>query len=204
MAAITAMTAVHPAAGQPGRTRRTRAQARQEILRAAGTVFVELGYDAASLDEIAQRVGVTRTGVLYHFHSKEALLLGVVAPLLVDTEELLARTAPADEPTSAQRREVVGAMFDLFVRHRHAAELIVGHPSTVATLDIGPVVARYGAELAARLGGAAYRTDPNVRLRVATALAAVRGLMASRLPVDLDDAEQRRGLVAIIDGVVET
>jgi AcrR family transcriptional regulator len=203
MTAITGITGAPATSGSAGRVRRTRAQAREEILLAASTVFVELGYDAATLEEIARRVGVTRTGVLYHFHSKEALLAEIIGPLLADVETLLSRTARVASPTPAQRREVLRAMLDLVVAHRHASRLLVRDPSAVHALDVGPAVARHGQELAARLGGAPYRTDPQVRLRVATAIAALRGLTGSWLPVNLDDAGQRSALVDIVEDMLD-
>jgi AcrR family transcriptional regulator len=200
-----AMTVPAASAGSPGRarrTRRTRAQAREEILEAAGAAFVELGYDAASLEEIAHRVGVTRTGVLYHFHSKDALLIGLVSPVVAESEDLLARAAGSADLTPAQRRGLVEGMFDIYLRHRDACEVLVRFRNTIATLDIGAALVKTSAELMLRLGGSAYRTDPTVRLRVATAVATMRGLVASRLPVELGDVEQRRILVDIIDGIL--
>jgi AcrR family transcriptional regulator len=199
------MRTLTPATGQGGsggRTRRTRVEARQAILDAAGAAFAERGYDSTSLDEIAHRVGVTRTGVLYHFPSKDDVLAGLIAPLLADVDALLARVGAADEPTREQRREVLDGMFDNFVRHPHASDLLVRFQSTVATLDIGPCVVRYNEQLAERLGGAAYHTDLDVRLRVATAIAAVRGLMSSRLPVDLRKRAERQALVDIVEGIL--
>src|SRR3954453_17595535 len=111
MAAMTVSTASPACSGRAGRNRRTRAQARREILEAAGAAFVELGYDAASLEEIAQRVGVTRTGVLYHFHSKEELLIGLVAPVLAESEELLTRIPGPGPLTTSQRRALLEGTF---------------------------------------------------------------------------------------------
>jgi AcrR family transcriptional regulator len=199
------MRTLTPSAGHgssAGRTRRTRVEARQAILNAAGAAFSEGGYDSTSLDEIARRVGVTRTGVLYHFPSKEDVLAGLITPLLADVDALLARVEAADEPTPEQRRAVVDGMFDNFVRHPHASDLLARFQSTVATLDIGPAVMRYNEQLAVRLGGAAYHTDLDVRLRVATAIAAVRGLMSSRLPIDLRRRAERQALVDIVEGIL--
>ncbi len=55
------------------------AEKRQAILVAANEVFGQRGYNNASLAEIAQRVGMTRAGVLHHFGSKENLLLESVS-----------------------------------------------------------------------------------------------------------------------------
>lgn len=52
-----------------------------EIVRVAAEVFQEKGYDGASLDDIAERVGIWK-GSLYHYiTSKQDLLLAVVEPI---------------------------------------------------------------------------------------------------------------------------
>ena len=51
---------------------------RAEILRAAVEVFGTNGYSQATLQEIAERVGMTHAGVLHHFGSKQQLLLEAV------------------------------------------------------------------------------------------------------------------------------
>ena len=52
---------------------------REAIIEAALGVFAERGYRAGALGDIAARVDVTAAGILYHFGSKEALLLAVIA-----------------------------------------------------------------------------------------------------------------------------
>jgi AcrR family transcriptional regulator len=51
---------------------------RERILRAATELFAARGYRGASLEAVAQEVGLTRQGVLHHFPSKVHLLLGVL------------------------------------------------------------------------------------------------------------------------------
>jgi len=55
---------------------------RAEILAAAAAVFAEEGYDATSMDRVAERAGASKRTVYNHFGSKEALLLSVVEELL--------------------------------------------------------------------------------------------------------------------------
>jgi AcrR family transcriptional regulator len=172
-------------------------------LRAARAAFVELGFDAASLDEIAHRVGVTRTGILYHFHSKEELLAAVVGPLFADLEGLIQRIRPVDQPTAADRREVIEGMFAVFLRHRDAAEVLVRFQSSVAALELGPALERYNAELGRRLGGSAAETDPDLRLRVSAVLATVRGVLAGNRDLDLSNPDRRRRLIELIDGLLD-
>ena len=47
---------------------------RQRILAVSGELFVEQGYDATSLREIAERLGVTKAALYYHFSSKDQIL----------------------------------------------------------------------------------------------------------------------------------
>ena len=55
------------------------AERRAAIVDAALDVFAVRGYRASALAEIAELVDVTPGGILYHFGSKEALLLAVIA-----------------------------------------------------------------------------------------------------------------------------
>src|SRR5665213_1276231 len=51
---------------------------RAAIVAAAIDVFAQHGFRASSLAEVAARVDLTPAGILYHFGSKEALLLEVI------------------------------------------------------------------------------------------------------------------------------
>jgi AcrR family transcriptional regulator len=52
-----------------------REQTREEILAAASRVFADRGYEAASLDAIADEAGFSRGAVYYNFADKEELFL---------------------------------------------------------------------------------------------------------------------------------
>ena len=55
-----------------------RAVTRQEIIEAATDLFCELGYQKASLRDIAAKVGVTQAAIYYHFRNKEEILYTVI------------------------------------------------------------------------------------------------------------------------------
>jgi AcrR family transcriptional regulator len=67
-------------AGADARNRQARgALRRQQILDAAVELFAEKGYRGSGLAALGDHVGMTATGLLYYFGSKERLLLEVVA-----------------------------------------------------------------------------------------------------------------------------
>lgn len=72
---------------------RRRAAARpDEILEAALAVFTDRGFDAARVEDVAQRAGISKAGVYLYFPSKTALLEALieahVSPLAAQVEKL--------------------------------------------------------------------------------------------------------------------
>ncbi len=54
---------------------------RERILAIALDLFVEQGYEETSLRQIAERVGVTKAALYYHFRSKDEILLTLHEPV---------------------------------------------------------------------------------------------------------------------------
>jgi AcrR family transcriptional regulator len=69
---MTGMSDVH----QAGRRERKKAATRASIVEAAHELFLERGFDAVSVREIADRADVSPTTVFAHFPQKEALAFG--------------------------------------------------------------------------------------------------------------------------------
>ena len=80
-----------------------REQRRAQVLDAARAVFVESGYYAAGMDDIADRAGVSKPVLYQHFPSKLDLYLAL---LDAGIEELLASTDIAVRETSDNRQRV--------------------------------------------------------------------------------------------------
>lgn len=69
---------------------------REQILEAAIRILGERGYYGFTVQELAQRCGLTNGGVLYHFGSKEQLLLAVLQERdRRDTEIVISVAGPA-------------------------------------------------------------------------------------------------------------
>lgn len=93
-----------------------RDERRGQLLIAASDVFVDRGYHAAGMDEIADRAGVSKPVLYQHFSSKLELYLAV---LQRHVENLVSGVRQALRTTTDNHRRLhaaVGAFFD-FVEH---------------------------------------------------------------------------------------
>lgn len=79
----------------------TEADTRARILSAALEEFSERGYHATSVRELAERVGVTKTAVLYHFPGKADIVTALAEPLLDDLEATMDKAEAAADPRAA-------------------------------------------------------------------------------------------------------
>lgn len=92
---------------------------RLRVLTAARALFDDVGYEAASTDEIAARAGVSKGTVFAHFGDKSGLLAEIGAADLQQhlvQMEAGAAGARADEPAIDQIIETLEAMLDYFDR----------------------------------------------------------------------------------------
>lgn len=96
---------------------------RQQLLDVALRLFATNGYNATTMDEIAEAAGVTKPLLYQHFESKRALYLE-----LVDTVATTLLTAIASATEAASPRQQVeggfGAYFHLVVTHADAFRLL--------------------------------------------------------------------------------
>lgn len=103
-----------------------RARTRNEILEVAARLFGRNGFKGTSLNEIATEVGCSKATLLYHFESKDAILVALVAPA---TEHVLALDAAIRELDDAAAQ---AAAIDGFV------ELVIAYPLPVALVYADP------------------------------------------------------------------
>ncbi|MFC6886562.1 MULTISPECIES: TetR/AcrR family transcriptional regulator [Actinomadura] len=69
---------------------RRRKDTRVRIQDVALELFLERGYDQTSLREIAERLGVTKAALYYHFKTKEDIVVSLVQGLARPIDELIA------------------------------------------------------------------------------------------------------------------
>jgi len=91
----------------PRGTRLPREERRAQLLEAAQTVFVEYGYHAAGMDEIADRAGVSKPVLYQHFPGKLDLYLAL---LDAACDQVIDAVAQALRSTSDNEERVVATM----------------------------------------------------------------------------------------------
>jgi AcrR family transcriptional regulator len=141
-----------------------RAERERQMVAVAEQIFAERGYQAASMDEIAERVGISKPMIYEYFGSKEGLLVACIrqarAELLTVTTECTAGVESAEE---ALRRGLV-AFFEFTDSHRRSWELI-RHEAVVAgqaAVDEIEAIRRQQTEVNVRLC-AAFLPDTDRR-----------------------------------------
>ena len=108
---------------------------KQLILDTAQRLFDEQGYDATSLRQIAEAVGMTKAAVYYHYPAKEHLLLELTRPLLDAMSVMVARLRAESQDGSA--RAALASYLDLFVDHLSVVHLMASEPATMNHPDVG-------------------------------------------------------------------
>ncbi|HSA51801.1 MAG TPA: helix-turn-helix domain-containing protein [Yinghuangia sp.] len=121
-----------------------------KVLAVAVELFGESGFAGTSLQAIADRVGVTKAALYYHFRTKDELLDALLRPALNDLDRVL-ETAERRKGHAVRQRVLFEGYVDFLLRHRTLAVILdrdvsVGtHPSIRPRLE--SITARVSAVL---------------------------------------------------------
>ena len=117
-----------PEGGPPVQAER---DTRQRILDVALDLFIEQGFDGASLRQIAEQLGVTKAALYYYFQSKDDILMALHMRLHEFGREALARLG--DEPVTL---ELWGELLDQVVDQMLAQrKIFLMHERNQAALE---------------------------------------------------------------------
>jgi AcrR family transcriptional regulator len=99
----------------------------REICRVAARVFYAKGYDGASMQDIAEAVGLTKAGLYHHVGSKDRLLFEIMNyGMDILDETVLAPIQGIADPRERLRRTIIGHI-DLIVRARDQEITVILH-----------------------------------------------------------------------------
>lgn len=159
---------------------------RQLIVEAAGRLFSERGYHAASMEEIAAGVGITATALYRHFPNKYALFAecahAMVDRLVGALDEMPPEAAPAD---------VLTALIRVTLAHRASGGVYRWEARYLDREDRRRLRAKFG-HVVGRVTEAVRREEPrsDEQLRVAAALGAIGSITMHRTSIAQRRAEE--------------
>jgi len=101
---------------------------RQQILETATRLFTELGYDATSLQMIADEMGLTKAAVYYYFRAKSDILDAAMQPGIHRLGALLDEAA-AIRGRRARIEHLINGFADFLVQNRQYAVMAGTEPA---------------------------------------------------------------------------
>jgi AcrR family transcriptional regulator len=128
--------AAHPgqdAPASPDTTHHRHHDTRQRIQSVALELFAEQGYDKTSIREIAERLGVTKAALYYHFKSKEDIVASLVEDYFGQVDELVA-WGKAQPSTPATRAEVLTRYYDIVLGGSEVFRMLQHNQASVNSL----------------------------------------------------------------------
>lgn len=169
---------------------------REKIREVALELFSTRGFDQTSLREIAERVGLTKASLYYHYPSKQALLTAIVAPLVEGWQAVTAVTEDLPH-TPDNVRVVLARILDVMLRNRSLAGIFLRDPAGVvaAAGTLWEDMIDMGARLTTWLAGPAPTMAE--RLRAIAAMEVLGAALSSMtyLKEEVSDEEMREVLL---------
>ncbi|MBE3591170.1 MAG: TetR/AcrR family transcriptional regulator [Firmicutes bacterium] len=143
---------------------------RERILAAAAAVFAAEGYSRATMDGIAQRAGLSKGALYFHFASKEELFLALMDHMAELLWASVGEALGSVRGASARIAAALRAALEVFERHPELTRVTVVQGATAGETALArqqalrdsfeDVIARYVEELVA--DGDAPPQDPRL------------------------------------------
>jgi AcrR family transcriptional regulator len=172
---------------------------RQQILDTAHRMFAELGYEATSLQMIADEMGLTKAAVYYHFRTKNEILHAAMQPG-IDRLDALLDEAAAIRGRRVRTEYLVTGFVDFLVENRlYAAMAVSDHHRLNAAMAASDIEAKRAKTMPLRERGQRllFGDNPTGAQRLA---ASTLFYIPECLPdlADLSDEELREALRTMV------
>ena len=160
-------------------------QTRARIVEVALELIADRGFAATSTREIAERLGVTKAALYYHFRTKDDLLSAIVGPATAELEALIERAVTeraVTDASSAARDNLLLSYVDLVARHAELIRVLANDPAVKECASLRAVVPLF-QRLVPLLAGT-DEPDTAQRTRVRAVLSAIHGALVRGQPDD--------------------
>jgi AcrR family transcriptional regulator len=149
-------------------------------------LFAEHGYDSTSLREIAERLGITKAAVYYHFQSKDEILASLIEDFLGQLDDLVrwGRTQPADATTRVEVLRRYGGL--LSGQTADLARFVREGRSPIRDAELGRQIQHRYVELFDLLSPPGDLVEARLRARVALSSLHIGSTSDSQVTADAD------------------
>ena len=90
---------------------------RQRLLRGAAEVFKEKGFQAASINDIAERYGGDRATIYYYYGSKHEIFIDLIQEAVKEVVQVAEEVANSDESAAGRFERLISTTMELYERH---------------------------------------------------------------------------------------
>ena len=168
---------------------------KDRILATAAELFAQRGFSSASLQDVADRLGITKAALYYHFDSKDEILVTVLRPYLEAADEFLDRHSADQDP-----HLLLAEYLDLLHEFRTALDVIAFDRSVLNHPEIGEISHAQTLRLRRLLAGEAASIEAEIA--ASAALGAVRA--AAALTRNTDDPAVRQAVLRAALAALDT
>lgn len=169
-----------------------RTDTRARIHEVALQLFAELGYERATMQQIAERLEITRPALYYHYRSKEDILASIHNDLAISIDDLI--TWAAEQPRTRKTRQELLLRLDRLMAGPWGTFSRFAQANEAAMRDLSAT-----AEFARRMDTLGARLSPKdtVEGRLKGRLALTALFMASARRDQLGGSEAERSAAAL-------
>lgn len=161
--------------------------------------FARAGYAATSLQRIAELAGLSKSSVLYHFASKEALLEAAISPALLRFEGMVAKLEQSDA-SAADREAFIHDFVDLIIEHTLEVHMFINQAPSLEDVLVFDRANALAVRVATHFASTTHSALE--RMRFGIALGGAAYMMASQHQYELQAAptidETRVALITIV------
>jgi AcrR family transcriptional regulator len=118
-----------------------------EVYRTAAQIILEKGYDAASVSDIAEAVGITKAGLYHYIHGKTQLLFDIMQYGLDELDREVAEPAKKIADAEKRLRFMIGMHARIVTRGEGAVTILVDEARALTPAQNRKIIKRKRAYL---------------------------------------------------------
>lgn len=104
---------------------------REQIFHVGAELFAKQGYERTSLQEVADRLGLTKPALYYYFESKQQLLFAIISFVMDKVYGDLAEIVASGRTPEGKLEALIESYIDFFTAHPNELTILVVHEDSL-------------------------------------------------------------------------